>query len=93
MISITSKPIKKTEVFLGTIVMAVPHTENTTWEFELRRTTNGTNKDEVIPLGVMDVLSKTYKIDDFTQGIVADIESIIERTVLANLSKELINWR
>lgn len=93
MISITSKPIKKTEVFLGTIVIAVPYTDNTTWEFELRRTTNGTNKDEVMPLGVEDVLSKSYPIDEYTQGLVIDIESIIERTVLANLSKELINWR
>jgi hypothetical protein len=93
MISITSKPIKKTEVFLGTILMAVPHTDNTTWEFELRRTTNGTNKDEVIVLGVKDILGKVYAMDDFTQGLIADVESIIERTVLANLSKEFVNWR
>jgi hypothetical protein len=93
MISITSKPIKKTEVFLGTIVMAVPHTNNTTWEFELRRTTNGTNKDEVIPIGVVETLSREYDMDDYTHGFVADIESVIVRTVLANLSKELINWR
>jgi hypothetical protein len=42
---------------------------------------------------VIETLSREYEMDDYTHGFVADIESVIVRTVLANLSKELINWR
>jgi hypothetical protein len=82
MIQIQSKPIAKTETFLGRITIAIPNTDNLSWDFKLIRHTNGTNKDEIIV--------NTENLDEITASHVQDI---VSKTVLANLKIEQVNWK
>jgi hypothetical protein len=82
MIQIQSKPIAKTETFLGRITMAVPNVNQLSWDFKLIRHTNGTNRDEVI-----------VNTDGMDERIAADVQTLIAETVLANIKVEQITWK
>lgn len=82
MIQIQSKPIAKTETFLGRITIAAPNTDQLSWDFRLVRHTNGTNRDEIIV--------NTENMDKETADRVQDI---VSKTVLANLKIEQVNWK
>lgn len=82
MIQIQSKPIAKTETFLGRVTIAIPNTEQLSWDFRLIRHTNGTNRDEIIV--------NTEGMDSETADRVQDI---VSKTVLANLKIEQVNWK
>jgi hypothetical protein len=82
MIQIQSKPIAKTETFLGRVTIAIPNTEQLSWDFRLIRHTNGTNRDEIIV--------NTEGMDSETASQVQDI---VSKTVLANLKIEQVNWK
>ena len=82
MIHIQSKPIAKTETFLGRITMAVPNVKQLSWDFRLIRHTNGTNRDEVIV--------NTEGLDDRTA---ADVQTLVAETVLTNIKVEQITWK
>jgi hypothetical protein len=82
MIQIQSKPIAKTETFLGRVTMAVPNVNQLSWDFKLIRHTNGTNRDEVI-----------VNTDGMDERIAADVQTLIAETVLANIKVEQITWK
>jgi hypothetical protein len=82
MIHIQSKPIAKTETFIGRITIAVPNTNQLSWDFRLIRHTNGTNRDEVIV--------NTEGLDDM---VAATVQDVVSATVIANLKVEQINWK
>ena len=82
MIHIQSKPIAKTETFIGRITIAVPNTNQLSWDFRLIRHTNGSNRDEVIV--------NTEGLDDM---VAATVQDVVSATVIANLKVEQINWK
>ena len=82
MIHIQSKPIAKTETFIGRITIAVPNTNQLSWDFKLIRHTNGSNRDEVIV--------NTEGLDDM---VAATVQDVVSATVIANLKVEQINWK
>jgi hypothetical protein len=81
MINIDTKPHKRTEYFYGSITMALPNTDRTSWKFELLRITNGTVSFDV------DLL---YEANE--EPLSDMFELMIVRTIIANLQKEQVKW-
>jgi hypothetical protein len=81
MINIDTKPHKRTEYFYGSITMALPNTDRTSWKFELLRMTNGT-----VTFGV----NMLYEPNEEPLSDIA--EEMIVKTIIANLQKEQVKW-
>jgi len=87
MITISDKPSKRVEHFSGTITMALPDCDNTTWNFTVLRSTNGVTTFAVeadydqIHEHIKDVGEATY------------FGTLLEATVKANLAKEQADWK
>jgi len=87
MINISDKPSKRVEHFAGTITMALPDCDNTTWNFTVLRSTNGVTTFAVeadydqIHEHIKDVEDAAY------------FATMLEATVKANLAKEQATWK
>jgi hypothetical protein len=81
MINIDTKPHKRTEYFYGSITMALPHTDRTSWKFELLRMTNGTVSYDV---------NLIREVSD--EPLHPEAEHLLIKTVIANLQKEQVKW-
>jgi hypothetical protein len=79
MITIDNRPHKRTEHFRGSITLALSEEAQPTYLFELLRHTNGSIKYDV-------VIDPSYELSDAHRDILV-------KTILANLSKEQVNWR
>lgn len=79
MITIDNRPHKRTEHFRGSITLALSEEAQPTYLFELLRHTNGSIKYDV-------VIDPSYQLSDAHRDILV-------KTILANLSKEQVNWR
>jgi hypothetical protein len=79
MITIDNKPHKRTEHFRGSITLALSDEAQPSYSFELLRHTNGSVNYEV-------VIDPSYELSDAHRDILV-------KTILANLSKEQVNWR
>jgi hypothetical protein len=79
MINIDNKPHMRTEYFRGTITLALHEDLDPIYGFQLLRHTNGTVKHEI-------------RIDAETQ-LSADHIRILTDTIIANISKDQINWK
>lgn len=79
MITIDNKPHKRTEHFRGSITLALSDEAQPSYSFELLRHTNGSVNYEV-------VIDPSYQLSDAHRDILV-------KTILANLSKEQVNWR
>lgn len=87
MIKISDKPTKRVEHFTGTITMALPECDNTTWNFTVLRSTNGVTTFAVE--ADYDQIHQHIKDTDDA----AYFATMLEATVKANLAKEQAEWK
>jgi hypothetical protein len=87
MITISDKPSKRVEHFTGTITMALPECENTTWNFTVLRSTNGVTTFAV-EADYEQINEHIQDLDDATY-----FGTMLEATVKANLAKEQADWK